>query len=114
MWACGSMYLMGGNSKHQVPTSRETSNTRLQNHATPGKALELETWSFSGAWRLEVGASFCLLPCANRSFTRCFGNRLDRQITEREQDFLGLVLLFAIQFGERGAEGFQAKIVLAV
>jgi hypothetical protein len=47
------------NFKFQALTSREAPKTKHQfssNHI--GRAgLELEAWNFSGAWRLELGAS---------------------------------------------------------
>jgi hypothetical protein len=43
------------NSKHQHPSTRETSNSRIQ--MARALALELENWSFSGAWILALGAS---------------------------------------------------------
>jgi hypothetical protein len=38
-----------GNSKHQIPNNNE----RSRNDITP---LELEYWSFFGAWDLELSA----------------------------------------------------------
>src|SRR5271169_733448 len=40
-------------SKHQAPTSRETSSTKLQGD-TLGRSLGFEVWNFSGAWMLEL------------------------------------------------------------
>jgi len=42
--------------KHQIPTSKLQRNTKHQT----SKALELEVWSFSGAWCLVLGAFFSL------------------------------------------------------
>jgi hypothetical protein len=52
------MYFMGKNSKHQHPSSREIPSTKIQRRSVLQKFLELEGWSFSGAWSLDVGASF--------------------------------------------------------
>jgi hypothetical protein len=42
------------NTKHQTPSSRKTSNFKHQTSQPHG--LELEVWSFSGAWYLVFGA----------------------------------------------------------
>src|SRR5881628_1233165 len=42
-------------SKHQHPSSREAPTSKLQ--TAEAQVLELEIWSFSGAWSLEFGAS---------------------------------------------------------
>src|ERR1043166_1236138 len=57
------------NFKLQPPTSRETPNPKSQarkksqipspNHLAWRGGLELDAWSFSGGWRLEVGGSSC-------------------------------------------------------
>jgi hypothetical protein len=48
-------------SKLQAPSSKLQRNTKLQNSkGAPHVALELDVWSFSGAWSLEFGASLML------------------------------------------------------
>src|SRR5437016_5737664 len=42
-------------SKHQAPSTRETSSSKSQRRWT--HCLVLGYWSFSGAWSLELGAS---------------------------------------------------------
>ena len=44
-------------SKFQAPSSRETPSAKNQHRIS--LELELEAWSFFGAWCLELGASIC-------------------------------------------------------
>ncbi len=45
-------------SKLQAPSSRESSNLKLQSRKYAGHVLKFEAWSFSGAWMLVLG---CLI-----------------------------------------------------
>src|SRR6266542_6587956 len=68
-----------GTSKLQAPTSKHQRNPKLQISKTCGQSpskkglerlgffampLELVSWSFSGAWRLELGSSAARLLLA--------------------------------------------------
>src|SRR5437016_213590 len=57
------------NSKHQAPEKHQASNSKS---AGERQALGLGTWSFSGAWSLELGAS--LRSSKNGSPSRYFFN----------------------------------------
>src|ERR1051326_3762931 len=47
--------------KFQIPSSRETSNNKLQSDRARG-ILMLGAWCFSGAWSLELGVLAPILP----------------------------------------------------
>ena len=49
-----------------------------------------------------------------RAFAFRFGNGPGGRVAEGEQDLFRLFALPAVQFAERGAKGFQAKIILAI
>jgi len=53
------------NSKLQAPTSRETTSDKLQTVMVP--ALEISSWNFPGAWRLDLGALFACAACYGKS-----------------------------------------------
>ena len=52
-------------SKLQAPSSRETSNSKLQGVAVP--SLALGAWNFSECWMLDVGAFFACAACYGAS-----------------------------------------------
>src|SRR5271169_318947 len=54
------------------------------------------------------------LPGTRGAFAFGFGNQLAGRVAGREQDFPGLVFLFAAEFGERLAKTFQPEIFLAL
>src|ERR1019366_6641890 len=56
-YAPGGCFAAEINSKHQHPSSRETSSVQAPNRT---RRAHFEVWSFSGAWRLVLG-SFILL-----------------------------------------------------
>src|SRR5712691_9165766 len=53
------------NSKHQAPDKNQTPSTKT----TEERDLGFGSWSFSGAWRLEFGASYFHPPFFITSFT---------------------------------------------
>jgi hypothetical protein len=53
------------NSKHQGPSTRETSTSKFQTGVLP--VLDVGSWNFSGAWMLDVGAFLACAACYGRS-----------------------------------------------
>src|SRR5688500_19552099 len=90
-------------SKFQAPSSRETSNSKLQTARIPVHSA-LDVWCFSGAWTLVLGASLVLLPHRNddRANQRCRQQEPDH--LQRQNKFRHQVVADLFNGGRRSEE----------